>query len=276
MVAILDAAGNTVVQYSYDAWGNLLSTNSNVEDHPVAYNPLRYRGYVYDSETELYYLQSRYYDPELGRFLNADALVSTGQGLLGNNMFAYCGNNPSNYSDPSGMCARCLANKHSDQVMASTFETCGGDSFAGGAGVVPLTFELTKETAEWIVAAVAVLQAVTMKGTHHVYVLKDANNIVKYVGRTNDPKRREYEHQHDPYHPKRADYKMTVIASGLTLYEARLMEQVVISAYTIIYLENARNEIARGKIGQFKQYIGAVAEIFVGTTEQGIWGLLGG
>ena len=50
----------------------------------------------------MYYLQSRYYDPEVGRFLNADAFASTGQGLLGNNMFAYCGNNPANYADPLG------------------------------------------------------------------------------------------------------------------------------------------------------------------------------
>ena len=65
-------------------------------------NPLRYRGYIYDTETELYYLQSRYYDPQVGRFLNADALVSTGQGILGNNMFAYCNNNPVNYTDFKG------------------------------------------------------------------------------------------------------------------------------------------------------------------------------
>ena len=58
--------------------------------------------YVYDTETGLYYLQSRYYDPKVGRFINADAFASTGQGVLGNNMFAYCGNNPVNYSDPSG------------------------------------------------------------------------------------------------------------------------------------------------------------------------------
>ena len=58
---------------------------------------------MYDQETALYYLQSRYYDPELGRFINADAFTSTGQGILGNNMFAYCGNNPISYADSSGM-----------------------------------------------------------------------------------------------------------------------------------------------------------------------------
>ena len=65
-------------------------------------NPLRYRGYVYDTETGFYYLQSRYYDPEIGRFLNADAYTSTGQGVLGNNMFVYCGNNPASRCDTAG------------------------------------------------------------------------------------------------------------------------------------------------------------------------------
>ena len=65
-------------------------------------NPFRYRSYVYDNETGLYYLQSRYYDPQLGRFINADAFASTGQGLLGNNMFAYCQNNPVVYADYEG------------------------------------------------------------------------------------------------------------------------------------------------------------------------------
>ena len=69
-------------------------------------NPFRYRGYYYDTETGLYYLQSRYYDPEIGRFINADGLVSTGQGVLGNNMFAYCENNWVNFSDPSGLCKK--------------------------------------------------------------------------------------------------------------------------------------------------------------------------
>ncbi len=66
------------------------------------YNPLRYRGYVYDQETELYYLQSRYYNPEVGRFISSDIYACTGQGLLGNNMFAYCGNNPVSRADSGG------------------------------------------------------------------------------------------------------------------------------------------------------------------------------
>jgi len=65
-------------------------------------NPFRYRSYYYDEETYFYYLQSRYYDPAIGRFINADAFYYTGQGVLGYNMFAYCGNDPVVFSDPFG------------------------------------------------------------------------------------------------------------------------------------------------------------------------------
>ena len=102
ILGIKDASGNAVVTYAYDAWGKLLSTAGTMADSLGAVNPLRYRGYVYDTETALYYLQSRYYNPEWGRFINADGLVSTGQGFIGNNMFAYCLNNPLIYIDNSG------------------------------------------------------------------------------------------------------------------------------------------------------------------------------
>ena len=103
VVAILDSSGNEVVEYTYDAWGKLLTTTGTLADTLGQHNPLRYRGYVYDPETALYYLQSRYYDPQLGRFINADAFVSTGQGLLGYNMFSYCNNNPVMYADSTGL-----------------------------------------------------------------------------------------------------------------------------------------------------------------------------
>ena len=82
--------------------GKLLSVDGSLKDTLGALNPLTYRGYVYDTETEFYYLQSRYYNPTASRFLNADAFASTGQGLLGNNMFAYCGNNPIIRADDIG------------------------------------------------------------------------------------------------------------------------------------------------------------------------------
>ena len=79
VVAIVNSSGTTVVKYTYDAWGRLISTDDDTNINLGEINPLRYRGYIYDQETGLYYLQSRYYNPTWGRFLNADAFVSTGK-----------------------------------------------------------------------------------------------------------------------------------------------------------------------------------------------------
>lgn len=88
----------TIASYAYDAWGNMTAISGTYAE----LNPLRYRGYVYDQELGLYYLESRYYDPAVGRFINADRAASTGQGIIGNNMFAYCGNNPTVRLDSDG------------------------------------------------------------------------------------------------------------------------------------------------------------------------------
>ena len=102
VIGLYDTAGTVVVQYTYDSWGVLLSTTGSLASTLGFLNPFRYRGYIYDEETELYWLRSRYYDPEIGRFLNADGYVSTGTGLSGYNMFAYCNNNPVMYVDITG------------------------------------------------------------------------------------------------------------------------------------------------------------------------------
>ena len=100
IVAIADKNGTVVANYYYDAWGNITQITG---DTALAQtNPLRYRSYYYDSETGYYHLKSRYYSPEVGRFLNADGYAQTGQGLLDKNMFAYCGNNPVNRRDGNG------------------------------------------------------------------------------------------------------------------------------------------------------------------------------
>lgn len=99
VVRMEDANGNVLASYSYDPWGKIISATGSLAE----INPLRYRGYVYDQETGFYYLQSRYYDPAISRFLNADGYAVTGEGdVLGYNMFAYCNNDPVNKSDTDG------------------------------------------------------------------------------------------------------------------------------------------------------------------------------
>ena len=101
---VISADGTILASYTYDAWGNVLTSEGSL----AASNPIRYRGYYFDTETSLYYLQSRYYDSAVGRFINADDYVSTGQGICGCNMFAYCLNNPVNYIDKNGINAEAL------------------------------------------------------------------------------------------------------------------------------------------------------------------------
>ena len=92
VMRLVDASGNIVAEYTYDPYGNILTATGDL----AQINPLRYRGYYYDNELGMYFLNSRYYDPRLGRFINADSYASTGQSVLGHNMFAYCNNtNPS-------------------------------------------------------------------------------------------------------------------------------------------------------------------------------------
>ena len=105
VIRLIDGESNTVVEYAYDSWGTPLSTTGTLATTLGVQNPFRYRGYVCDTETGLYYLQSRYYDPELSRFISADVYMSTGQGVLGHNMFAYCLNNPQNLVDNTGATA---------------------------------------------------------------------------------------------------------------------------------------------------------------------------
>ena len=108
VVGLIDGNGNTVVEYTYDAWGKLLTTTGTCASTLGVDNPIRYRGYYYDEETGLYYLQSRYYDPETCRFINADDEMFLG--FNGNvtsfNLLAYCNNDPINMSDPSGFAGR--------------------------------------------------------------------------------------------------------------------------------------------------------------------------
>ena len=103
IVAVYDSNGTKKISYTYDAWGNFTTAYYNGASATNLFNPYTYRGYYYDTDLSLYYLNSRYYDSNTGRFINADDTLYNS--MLGYNMFAYCNNNPVNYYDPTGQAA---------------------------------------------------------------------------------------------------------------------------------------------------------------------------
>jgi len=108
IVGIYNGAGELKAHYEYDAWGNVISITDNNgnaitnPNHIGNLNPFRYRGYYQDTETGLYYLMSRYYDPITHRFINADGYFQTSSSILSSNMHSYCDNNPVGNADPMG------------------------------------------------------------------------------------------------------------------------------------------------------------------------------
>ena len=268
VIGLLNASGEIVAEYQYDPWGVPMVMNSSgtvMEQSTFIgnVNPLRYRGYYYDTETGFYYLQSRYYDPAIGRFISADNYASTGQGFIGCNMFAYCGNNPVNYSDPSGRLAAI-------PVVIGLFVAT---LVVGTAAILGATQSLADGIKDF-----AKSTHINPHETHDqsVYVLQDKSGNVHYVGRTNDPDRRKAEHKNDPKHPERASYDMKVIATGLSKPQARVAEQIFISAYSIQSLDNLRREIAIKKLGNFKGEISVIIELYEGVAEDELWNLMEG
>ena len=101
IVAILDENGNAVVSYGYDAWGAPLWCTGELAETLGKVQPFRYRGYVFDEETGLYYLRTRYYNPQWGRFVNADSLIVS-ENAISQNFFRYCKNSPISRKDTNG------------------------------------------------------------------------------------------------------------------------------------------------------------------------------
>ncbi len=172
VIGLLNANGAIAAKYTYDPWGKVTVQSSNGTANTSSafignINPLRYRGYYYDTDTGLYYLQSRYYDPAIGRFINADTYTTTdADGLLSTNMFAYCENNPVNRSDPNGEMFGALIGGALLGGVINTVVTClfaGGDVSAGtlagafisGAIGGTLTFSYAGRAAAIVVNATA-------------------------------------------------------------------------------------------------------------------------
>ena len=148
---------NTLVaRYIYDGWGKLLEVRDasgnaiTSSTHIANLNGLRYRGYFYDTETKLYYLQSRYYDPQTQRFISPDSYVSTGRGIIGHNMFAYCSNCPASFSDVSGQ-RETFVTLGDSILWAFQLMGGGGMGFPFFAGVATLRYSSYVQTFDFLV-----------------------------------------------------------------------------------------------------------------------------
>ena len=105
IVAVYDSSGMLLIEYNYSAYGRIKIVDYNADLYPAVYNnPFRYRGYYYDKDLDLYYLNARYYDRKTGRFISPDAPSYLGANgdLNSYNLYAYCSNNPVMYTDPEG------------------------------------------------------------------------------------------------------------------------------------------------------------------------------
>ena len=247
IVAIADKKGTVVANYYYDAWGNVTQITGNTALAQT--NPLRYRSYYYDSETGLYYVSSRYYDPEIGRFINADAAIGQIGNVQGTNMFAYCFNNPVNMSDPTGNWPK-LSTIFT--VVAVVAVVVAALSVAGG-GIIGGISAVTSAVAEKTVEK-------TAKRNHSVYVLKDDTGTVQYVGRTTDVAKRAKVHEANP---ARAGLKLEVIQPNLNYVQARAVEQAAMAYYHTINTANKMNNQING-INPFNPKLGVYKEAAVG------------
>jgi len=223
VVAILDSSGVSVAEYAYDAWGRLLSTTGSMSGTLGLHNPLRYRGYVYDQETGLYYLQSRYYNPTICRFISADSIGFLGADgtPVSYNLFAYCSNNPVMYSDPAGTFA--LEGVLIYNVLIALCATV--TALLGG--------EIATEA----------LNKANQK-SYTVYTLSDpSTGQVMYVGRTSNFSARMAAHR---LNPARKNLEPNKLHENLTYGEARSAEQAYILEYMTLNRENKANNQING------------------------------
>lgn len=276
---MIDANGTQVVEYYYDAWGAPISKTGTMAVTLGTVNPFRYRGYVYDEETGLYYLRSRYYNPVWKRFINADNLVGDIGSLLFHNQYAYCGNGVVKYSDNDGH-AFGLSLPSWDAVSDAFIGiyNAGRESISSIATAAYRQFQQIQQQRQALKAAIRVVVEAKIDSLipkdNSVYILFDTSESVRYVGRTNNYNRRMYQHRNDPKHPERATYSSRVVCSGLSVSEAKVMEQTLISAYGLEALDNARREIAVRNLNGFHKEMQRAAEIF-GAAYDDFFGILG-
>jgi RHS repeat-associated protein len=282
VIGIVDDNNALVCKYEYDTFGNILSICDgdgyiiNNSNHVAYLNPIRYRSYYYDEETGLYYLNSRYYNPTWGRFLNADGVINGNEDLIGYNLFQYTSNRYVGNADYDGKFVLSL--------------TTAGLIFGGCLLAAGLWYYSKPKTVSIPVPSISVskviedlLDKTTIKNkeggkkpdekrNQTVYVLVDRRggaDKVEYVGRTTNVSSRETQHRTNI---TRAHLKLEVVHDNLTYAEARGLEEVLIIAYkTLNKLNPTNNQIhgIRWDNPNYEFYIRAAEHLMGGETYVG-------
>jgi len=233
IIGLLDNNYNVVATYEYDSWGKVVSIkdvlgNEITDANNIAIiNPYRYRSYYYDKETNLYYLNTRYYNPTWGRFINADGIINADKKILGYNLYAYLSNNYINYYDYSGKFALSISSGVAFlETIKGALEFIGVGlgiigAVAVGADVIDKTdinFKIEKEE-----------EQKPKEKKYSVYSLYDPKTTeVVYVGRTDNIDRRLLEHAKNPF---RNQLQLQDRLENMSYEEARGVEQVLILKY---------------------------------------------
>lgn len=279
IIGIYDKNYKLIVTYEYDSWGKIIkildSNGNEIEDssHIAKVNPFRYRSYYYDEETELYYLNTRYYNPEWGRFLNADEIIGSTNDHLGYNLYAYVKNNPIIFKDEDGQFLS-LGALVTAAVPVVGALVVGYGLYCLGKALVPVatiaynnistkvdTISKSKDKAQE-------KKKNEKKDDNHygVYSLREyETQRVLYVGRTNDMKRREAEHKSDVI---KGQLEFVPLVQNVSYEASRGLEEHYIMFYGTLNELNKRHGVGENN-SRRKEYFRAAndylgEEVYVG------------
>jgi len=296
VTAIANSSGTVLANYYYDAWGKVeISGNTVIAN----INPFRYRSYYYDSETGLYYLNSRYYDPETCRFINADDpnILLLAHDINNSNLFVYCNNNPIMNEDFYGNAAAAitmgllssLAGQYVGlSVSIKAFITQFWNIFivVGLAVIIALLIYAITKTAQKVIERVKVelnenrTKEIKKYNQQLVYVLMKDNfsmSNIFYVGRTkNGAARYAYHSAHKPF-----KFLMQIVHFCNNLTEARVWEQAVLSACLVqkffemgMGFSNKIRGISVRNLHKFKSEISDIASLLTCTSESNLLNMM--
>jgi len=249
IIGILDCNYNIIAKYKYDAWGNILSITDNFgnlitsSSHIAIINPFRYRSYYYDSETNLYYLNTRYYNPMWGRFLNADGIIGANDDVLSYNLYAYCSNNPIRKFDLDG---NLIAEVGISSLLASVNPVAAALLLvAVGYGISktkPISISKPMIKSKTTTSSKSKSAKKKNSGSYNVYKLVNKKTKkVEYIGRTKKLESARSRHHNNI---NRSYLDFVPIAEELSYLESRGLEQYyILKCYSLRRGELSYNQI---------------------------------